>query len=382
MNSLKSVNRNRNIVASVIAAPFLWAWMSCIHATTMPNSQVPAMDTDGTTHIPAFSMPQSGYLSEPAKKAIIELEAMHRKTIWPINIAENRKLWDEEFLKPQLRRMRAVFPVTITPAVLGGIQTDIVEPEKGVDRKNQNRILINVHGGSFVAGARYGGQAESIPIASLSGIKVVAVDYRLAPEHQFPAASEDVTSVYKALLKKYRPENIGIYGCSAGGMITAELMPWFQTHDLPRPGAVGIFCAGAIASEAGDSSFIGTLLDWRQTPPFVSSSPHGAAILDMYFGDRDVKDAATSPAYSPSILKRFPPTLLITGTRDAQMSNAVYTHTQLIKAGVDAELHVWEGMGHGFFAQPVSNLIDVDMPETREAWNVIVKFFSTHLGRK
>jgi acetyl esterase/lipase len=85
-----------------------------------------------------------------------------------------------------------------------------------------------------------------------------------------------------------------------------------------------------------------------------------------------------SPAYAPAVLAAFPPTLVITGTRDDLLSPAVYTHTQLVKAGVDAELHVWEGATHCSFAQPLGN---PDFPENREAWKVITTFFDRHLRR-
>ena len=70
----------------------------------------------------------------------------------------------------------------------------------------------------------------------------------------------------------------------------------------------------------------------------------------------------------------FPPTLIVTGTRAFELSNAVYTHAQLVKLGVDADLHVWEGMFHGFFYNP-------DVPESRECYDVIVRFFAGRLGK-
>ena len=77
---------------------------------------------------------------------------------------------------------------------------------------------------------------------------------------------------------------------------------------------------------------------------------------------------------SMQVLSRFPPTLIITGTRGFEMSSAVYTHSLLVKAGVDARLHVWEGLFHGFFYNP-------DVPESRDAYDVMVKFFDRNLGR-
>ena len=87
-----------------------------------------------------------------------------------------------------------------------------------------------------------GGEVESIPIASLGKIEVISVSYRLAPENVFPAASEDVAAVYRALIKTYRLQDIGAYGCSAGGVLTAEAIAWFNKMHLPMPGAIGTFC--------------------------------------------------------------------------------------------------------------------------------------------
>jgi acetyl esterase/lipase len=81
-----------------------------------------------------------------------------------------------------------------------------------------------------------------------------------------------------------------------------------------------------------------------------------------------------NPVISAEVMAKFPPTLIITGTRDMAMSGALYTHEQLSKAGVDAELHVWEGMFHGFFYNP-------DPPESQDAFNTMVRFFDTHLGK-
>ena len=94
-----------------------------------------------------------------------------------------------------------------------------------------------------------------------------------------------------------------------------------------------------------------------------------------YFSGTDPNDPLVAPVHSEEMLAKFPPTLIITGTRAFEMSSAVYTHAQLTKLGVDAELHVWEGLFHGFFYNP-------DIPESREAYDVIMKFFNHHLGTK
>jgi acetyl esterase/lipase len=81
-----------------------------------------------------------------------------------------------------------------------------------------------------------------------------------------------------------------------------------------------------------------------------------------------------TPVSDPKLLAKFPPTLIITATRGFEYSNAVYTHGQLIKAGVEADLHVWDGLFHGFFYNP-------DVPESRDAYDVMVRFFDKHLRR-
>jgi len=111
---------------------------------------------------------------------------------------------------------------------------------------------------------------ESIPIASLGKIKVITVDYREGPEAQFPAASEDVAAVYRALLKTYSPSSIGIYGCSAGGILTAESVAWFQSHGLPTPGAIGLFGSGAVVDRWGDAMYFAAILEGDRVLPFGS----------------------------------------------------------------------------------------------------------------
>ena len=165
----------------------------------------------------------------------------------------------------RLGEMRQTFSTTERRAQIGGVAVDIVEPSGGVAPRNVNRVLINVHGGAFMWGAGSGALVESVPIAATMGIRVVAVDYRLAPEHRYPAVSEDVTAVYSALLADYPAANIGIYGCSAGGIATAQSVAWMARQGLPRPGAIGTFCGRArpIPGIADASTLCSKAGPWR-----------------------------------------------------------------------------------------------------------------------
>ncbi|MFT4613705.1 MAG: monoterpene epsilon-lactone hydrolase [Bacteroidia bacterium] len=279
------------------------------------------------------------------------------------DIGEIRSILDEYFYQPKIDRARELYPVTESVLEIDGVYTEVFEPVGGVAPQNTQRVLINLHGGGFMMGARTEGRLESIPVASIAGMKIISVDYRQGPEHRFPAASEDVAKVYRHLLNSYQPEQIGIFGCSAGGLLTAQSVAWFDAHDLPQPGAVGIFCAGA-----GDF-FVG---DAVQIDKILRTDIAGGQEME-YFADVDWNDPLVAPINHLDLLGRFPPSLVITSTRDMALSSAVATHQRLIGAGAHSELHVYEGLTHYFFS-------DTDIPESKQVFNVIARFFDIRLA--
>jgi len=125
-------------------------------------------------------------------------------------------------------------------------------------------------------------------------------------------------------------------------------------------------CASAGAMGRGDSSKI-----WPEDP----RAPRGKPSLHFvgYLAGVDRKDPLVAPVFSPEVLKKFPPTLLITGSRSEESSGAYYSDLQLTKAGVDSELHVFDGLWHGAYMHP-------ELPENREAEQIVVEFFNRHLG--
>ena len=195
---------------------------------------------DGTVTIPSETVPVSSLLSPEAKAYV----AQHLKDMQDPSATYAEK-GIPRFMLSYLAKQKAMFPVEQQDTKIGGVHVVIFSPKQGVARENAKRVLINLHGGGFSGCWPGCSLLESIPIASVGGFKVVSVDYRQGPDYHFPAASEDVAKVYSALLKDYPAQNVGIYGCSAGGGLTAMSVAWFQKHDLPAPGAIGIFCAGA-----------------------------------------------------------------------------------------------------------------------------------------
>lgn len=342
------------------------------------------IDGQGTVRVPSFSVPLSEYMSDEAKRRFIYNLDHHPvpkdlDTSDPGYIPVLRRAVDD-WLLPKVNRARNAYAINTTETVIGGVHVNVVEPKSGIPKENRGRVLLNLHGGGFVLGAGLHGLAESIPVAGTGGVRVLAIDYRMAPEHRFPAASEDVASVYKELLKVYGAKNIGIYGCSAGGTLAAMSVAWFQQHNLPVPGAIAIlsgaafgnfYAPGRQGSWGGDSAYVSKLL--LGGAPLLPEKPQSLP-PEAYLLHADLTSPLVSPALWPEVLSKFPPTLLLTGTRAWDMSAAVQTHRQLIKAGATAELHLWDGMGHCFF-------LDEDLQESREAYDILVKFFDAHLGR-
>jgi epsilon-lactone hydrolase len=277
--------------------------------------------------------------------------------------------------KPQTRQprqmssdaTRAAYPVNIEFSSIAGIPVSIVTPLVSPANK-ANRVLINLHGGGFTSDS--GSLTESIPIANLTQTKVVSVLYRLAPDHTFPAPVEDVIAVYKELIKAYEPQNIAIYGSSAGAVLTPEVVVKMKQLGLPLPGALGIFSGAGDFSQTGDSQFVYGVHGLSGHP---DTRPKGVQWLAVYVGSADPKDPVLSPLFAD--LHGMPPTLFMTSTRDMLLSDTTMLHRAFLRAGADARLVVFEGLNHCFWYDP-------DLPESREADGIMANFFDTHLGAK
>ncbi|RSU17835.1 alpha/beta hydrolase [Sphingomonas koreensis] len=328
-----------------------------------------ARQDSAAVEVPAFTLPPSDQLSEEAKSVLLRMRAARAPDLKG-DIARQRAFY-QKYNDDRLAEMRRHFRTREERASLGGVAVDVVVPGAGITPGNKDRVLINVHGGAFMWGSGSGALVEAIPIAATMGIKVVTVDYRLTPEHRYPAASEDVTAVYRALLRQYRPEQIGIYGCSAGGVITAQSVAWIRKQGLPRPGAIGTFC-GTAAGFSGDSPYLAGPIAEGTVPP---AGPLPKLLPTAYMAGVAGEDAAAYPLLSDAEIKAFPPTLLLAGSRDFAASALTLAHRRLAQAGVPSELFLFDGLPHAFFVWP-------DMPESIEAYRVITRFFDTHLGRR
>ena len=355
-------------------------------APVVPEGRVAEADVlAGTVHVPAFDLPPSAALSAKALESIAAAQrggsavgfpragGIETEQDYAEYVVSYRAGLDAAFAKPLADAVMQAFPVELHPAEIAGVPVEEFEPTEGIGPGNENRVLINLHGGAFMAGAVYLGRVESAPIAALARMRVVSVDYRQGHEHRFPAASEDVAAVYQALLERYPPGNVGIYGCSAGGALSAQATAWFLDKGIPTPGAIGIFGSGAGAG-AGDSRYFSAIASGAAPPPANQPPAPSRGGRFGYFSNISQDDPLVYPIKDPELLAQFPPTLLITATRATDMSRAIETHRALTRAGVEASLQVFDGLGHCFIYQH-------DLPEAQDANATIVRFFDRHLGR-
>ena len=340
-------------------------------AVPMSIAQTPAL-ADGTVAMDGVGVPLSDLMS-PEAAAYLRHLIVDKPFGAPVADIKAERARQDGIMRGFLDPMRRRYKADVAEQRIAGVVTDVVTPAEGIAAENKDRILINLHGGGFTTGARSASLVESVPLASIIRIKVISIDYRMAPEHSFPAASDDVEAVYRELLKTYRPEHIVLYGCSAGGMLTAEALARFHQRKLPMPAAAGVFCASLGALIAGDSGSLAGPLNGFKMPPASTGSRPAPPPLG-YLAAARPDDPLAYPLVSPDMLHAFPPTLFISGTRAFEMSAALNSHNALAKVGVESQFHAWDGMFHGFF-------YNADLPESREAYAVMARFFTRHMAR-
>jgi epsilon-lactone hydrolase len=342
----------------LVVALLLPAWpVYCENAQTAATPSV-AVAIDGTVTVTRV-VPVPKTISPAAQEELKNSKAASGSPATFQQRREAMEKWATEMGAEALK----LYPANTKTDTIAGVPVRLISPIT-VAPENVTKILINLHGGGFRFDA--GSLSESVPIANLSGIKVVSVLYRLLPDNKFPAAIDDVVAVYKELIKTYQPGKVGIFGTSAGAALTAEVAAELRKLKLPLPGALGIFAAGGDASMSGDSE---ALFDLKGLSEAID--PAGLNEVDTdYIGSADPKDPVLSPLYSD--LSGFPPSLFVTSTRDVVLSATTILHRAFLRAGVNAQLIVFEALPHAFWHNP-------DLPESKEASKFMAAFFSQQL---
>jgi acetyl esterase/lipase len=267
-----------------------------------------------------------------------------------------------------LPAMRELLHVRVEPTTIDGVKAFTVTPET-IPPENRNRLLIHIHGGCYVSFPGESGTDEAIMMAGYGHFKVISIDYRLAPDSPYPAALDDVMTVWKAAQKMARPKNMAVFGTSAGGGLVLSMVLRAKQEKLPLPAAIAPGTPMSDLTDAGDTFQTNAMLDNVLVAPGANCDKRAA----LYTNGHDLKDPLLSPVYGD--MHGFPPAILTSGTRDLLLSNTVRVHRKLRQAGVEAVLQVFEGQSHAQYKR------DAAAPETKEAFTEIAQFFDKHLGR-
>jgi monoterpene epsilon-lactone hydrolase len=301
-----------------------------------------ANDTAAPLHLAARDIPVPTSVS-PEAQAILgagrlgpepkELPALDDAPGWKAYVVES-----DEFVRSMVGDPLATFDGVVDERVIGSFPVFVLTPN-GV-RDDDARVYLDIHGGAWVLGGGDLCKMTAASSASQLGARVWTPDYRMPPDHPFPTPLDDCMTAYRALLDERPAEDIIVGGASAGGNLAAALVLRAKDEGLPLPAALVINTGAFDLTMSGDSWHTNDGLD-----NVLSSSAEGCPAL--YAGDCDLRDPYISPLFGD--LVGFPPTILLTGTRDMLLSDNVRMHRALRAAGVHAELHVWEAAGHGGF---------------------------------
>jgi acetyl esterase/lipase len=317
-------------------------------------------------HVPAREIPVPASVSPEAQAVLAagpagppgadDYPPLDDHAAWRAYIAEK-----DEFI---LERFAAITAgAAIEDLDVDGVPVYAAVPPPGVP-DDDRRVYLDIHGGAWIQGRGAVCRAMAPAVAARIGARVWTVDYRMPPEHPYPAGLDDCLTVYRRLLEQRSPEEIAVGGASAGGNLAAALMLRVRDEGLPLPAAVVLSTPATDLTGAGDSWAANAGLDNLLTGEV-------RAPVELYAAGHDQREPYLSPLFG-DLDKGFPPAILLSGTRDRLLSDTVRMHRALRAAGLPAELHVFEAAGHGMFLGTA--------PEDREHAAEIRRFLAVHWG--
>jgi acetyl esterase/lipase len=317
-----------------------------------------------TLHLPAREIPVPGHLS-PAAQGVLGMKmpaeegypALDDLAGWRALVARR-----EAALLPMIEALAGDVAADDEQLDVDGVVVHAITPH-GL-AAGDRRVYLEIHGGALITGG-----GPTCRVMGLLGVprvqgRIWAVDYRMPPDHPYPAGLDDCLTVYRALLADHRPEDVVVGGSSAGGNLAAALVLRARDEGLPMPAAVVLGTPEVDLTESGDTFATNLGVDTMLRPLLPVNL--------LYAGGEDLAHPYLSPLFG-DFTRGFPPTILTTGTRDLFLSNTVRMHRALRAAGVPAELHVLEAGPHGgFWGQA---------PEDAEIAAEVQRFLAAHWGR-
>jgi len=320
-------------------------------------------------NVPAQKIPAPRFASDVIRKQVEANDASTPSSAQPpFNLAGLKKTvaavdaGESKDVDALLKR----FPAAIEARKIAGVSTYLVTPST-LDPTLRHRLLVHVHGGGY---AFFGGRAaltEAIIAAHYTHTTVLSIDYRRPPDYPYPAALDDTLAVWRALLRDHDPHAMALFGTSAGGGLAIAATQHMRAKGIPMPAAVFAGSPWDDLVRDDDSQFTNARLD-----DFLGDGASLAPLAKLYAGKRPLSDPGISPINGD--FHNFPPTILITGTRDLLLSMTVRTHRKIRDAGSVADLDVFEGLSHADF-------LNSDAPESATAFRDVAAFFNRYVSR-
>lgn len=304
---------------------------------------------ENVMNVPARTIRVPDYLSEAARSYL-----MPQPASLPYPAIDDKQGWRDyvtmvdQAVLPLLRQISTEAPAQVEERDADGVRVfDIQIP---VADPQARGIILDLHGGGLIMCGGELCRMMGIGLASRLRQRVWSVDYRMPPDHPYPAALDDCVAAYRALLNERSPDEIVVSGGSAGGNLAAAMILRARDEGLPLPAGAILSTPEIDLTESGDSFQINLGVDPGLRPLMPVNL--------LYADGHDLRHPYLSPLFG-DFSKGFPPTLLTTGTRDLYLSNTVRMHRALRAADVPAELHVTEAGPHtGFPGTPEGEQID------------------------
>lgn len=320
-------------------------------------------NTPGTIRLPARDIPlpvtispeAQAFLSNPMFGAEPEVPALGDLAGWRDHCAKSNA-----GLTMYMKMRSAAYDTKHQVLRPGDFDLYDITPANHTDPAN---AVLYIHGGAFIVGGGEAALYAAQQIAVLSGLRTFSVDYRMPPDHPFPAGLDDCVAAYRLMLESFEPGNIAVYGGSAGANLAVTTILKARDLGLPLPGACVLHSPVSDLRQVGDTFTTNAEID-------VVLKRGGEWLPALYSGGHDLMDPLLSPAFA-DYTRGFPPTVLTSGTRDLLLSDTVRLHRALRNAGIRAELHVWEAMCHG---------LAHDAPEAQELLGEHIAFLRGALG--
>ena len=299
------------------------------------------MSDPSSRSVPARSVPVPAHLS-PEAQAILSITMIESSVSPAIDDADEWRTMiaaQDEFMVSMMAERAGRVAARVETITVDGVRVYEITPH-GLDA-DDDRVYLEIHGGALIMGGGEACRAMGLIALAHAGARMWAVDYRMPPDHPYPASLDDCVAVYRALLRDHGAERVVVGGGSAGGNLAAATILRARDEGLPLPAAAVLRTPEVDLTESGDSFATNLGVDGVLTARLMPANL-------LYAGGHDLTDPYLSPLFG-DFSRGFPPTILTTGTRDLFLSNTVRMHRALRAAGVPAELHVQEAAGHGGF---------------------------------